>query len=100
MDEEAIEKIAKLIYMEGEDGEPPGWEFLKKARENYEGLARLIINTLKSLGYVQLDIDQSLPKNPYPQTTITSSTGGIMGRHGYDQSQQDILKQNFKKVKE
>jgi len=96
MDEEAIEKIAKLIYMEGEDGEPPGWEFLKKARENYEGLARLIINTLKSLGYVQLNSDQSVPKNPIGAFLSI----GKGQQWAYVKAQQDILKQNFKKVKE
>jgi len=61
-----IDAIAKTIFKDGDSSEPPGWEFLKHAREKYRKIAQEISNLTDSEGNKLLGIidpDQSLP-NP------------------------------------
>lgn len=77
----------------------------------------LFQNWFKQAGYVQLDPNQNLPKNPYSATTrepirdvegyqvFTANVPAMRevtsdGHIGYAEGQQDMLKAGFKKVKE
>lgn len=84
---QAIEQIANSIILSHD----PARCFVIKP----EDTARHILQTLESLGYVQLDPDQNLPENPYPvNDTVPSARESV-----YREAQQDILNAGFKKVK-
>ena len=60
-------------------------------QESEEHIADLIHNIYKEEGYVKLADDQSLPRNP-------SFSASFIGH--YDRAQQDMLRDNFRRIKE
>lgn len=113
---EAIEKVADSLAYHvgtpldtyGTSKKPqPDWcnpENCKIYREECETcIAAQIYKIYKSLGYVQLDPDQSLPESPYhyysKQARTPSEETDSYCDIGYGRGQQDMLEQNWKKVK-
>jgi hypothetical protein len=69
-------------------------------KEENRELAESIYNGLKERGLVLLDKDQSLPE--YPRHRTAEEYALLMNTHQqqYEQAQQDMLSNNWRKVKE
>jgi len=89
MNKEAIEKITTLLRSEIQLG--------KHQMTAADVIAKKIDAIYKSLGYVQLDPDQSLPT----QAQFLSEIGKFsdVERKTYKQGQQDMLNNRFRKIK-
>lgn len=90
--EELREEIRQEIMAEHGTKYPSLWRGGVKATE--------IQNLIKSLNYVRLDEDQSLPENPYSFTRAMVDKKYYDEHIDYFKAQQDMLEAGFKKVKE
>lgn len=103
MDKEAIEKIKsevlsrpvtiKNVYEIAFKTLPDATHYAHLVEEAKQSIATEIDELYKSLGYVQLDKDQTEPPNPYNQDKNYDWFAA------YDIAQDDMLKAGFKKVK-
>jgi disulfide oxidoreductase YuzD len=94
-DKQAIEAIANQIR--DIPIEPiflvPDDEISTAQKRNREKLAKAILQTLTSLGYVKLADEQKLPENRH-----TIGGAYYMVRDAYSEAQQDMLNAGFRKV--
>ncbi|KKM04218.1 hypothetical protein LCGC14_1766440 [marine sediment metagenome] len=93
LDERVREEIAELarqvVHPYALEAVTP---YEKHAVQHFISFGLQILSIIKEAGYIQLDPDQSLPKNPYMDGTATEL--------GWQNGVEDMLKDNWKKVKE
>lgn len=79
------------------------WDYVHKATCGYISVDEATDGILAIPELLEKDPDQSLPDNPYsfeePTLAIVQMIDGWMHK-GYEKAQQDMLKENWVKVKE
>jgi len=90
IEELAIDYLATFFCTKHKDGKADATRILDKLRS---------LGLLRTGEEVELDPDQTLPPNPFPNLKSAPSVRTRFGI-GYDKAQRDVLKAGFKKVRE
>ena len=109
---ELREKIAEALSKLRDEGTLPPYPKLGENEHSvYKGMRNFwlayadeILALIKQGGYVKLNSDQSLPKNPYDEGEVkcvggtTSLSYDFISIGAYKQAQEDMLKRGFRRV--